>query len=271
MSTVRDITQAEFDSVVVEGSKTRPVVVDFWAPWCGPCRNLSPLLERVAGNYEGDVDVVKLNVDEAPDVSRRYGIQGIPAVKAFKAGAVAGEFVGLQAEPVIDRLFAGVAPTEADRLVLQAQAAGGSEREALLHEALEGQRDHAGAAVALAGILADRGDAEQARQLLARVPDDAEARRLLARLALGGAVGDGDLGDLRDAAPGGDAGAALALGRALAVRGDYAEALPHLVAAVADPAVRDEARTAVLSVFEVLGPEHALVRTWRPKLAAALF
>ena len=269
---VRDITEAEFDTVVVEGSKTRPVVVDFWAPWCGPCRNLSPLLERVAERYAGDVDVVKLNVDNAPEISRRYRVQGIPAVKAFKGGAVAGEFVGLQAEPVIDRLFASVAPTKADVLVAQAmQEPDAAQAEALLREALEHQRDHAGGVVALAEVLAQRGDKEEAIGLLARVPTDVEARRLLAQLQLGGAQPAQDLDALRSAADVGDASAALELGRALAGAGQYAEALPHLLVAVRDQELREEARSSVLTVFEVLGPDADLVREWRPKLAAALF
>ena len=270
--TTRDITAAEFDAVVVEGSKTRPVVVDFWAPWCGPCRNLSPLLERAAEKYAEDVDVVKLNVDDAPEISARYRVQGIPAVKAFKGGAVAGEFVGLQAESVIDRLFAAVAPTPADRLVDRAAGAGDDgEREALLRQALELQRDHSRGVVALAEILAARGDAEEADQLLARVPTDPAARRLRARLQLGGAGATDDLDGLRSAAASGDAAAALDLGRALAGRGEYDEALANLIAAVREPSVRNDARAAALSVFEVLGPESDLVRTWRPKLAAALF
>jgi putative thioredoxin len=269
---VRNITEAEFDTVVVEGSKTRPVVVDFWAPWCGPCRTLSPLLERVAEQYAGDVDVVKLNVDDAQSVAARYRVQGIPAVKAFKDGAVAGEFVGMQAEPVIERLFAAVAPSEADRLVERAGAeTDGNAAEALLRQALDLQRDHPRAVVELATILATRDEPDKAVQLLERVPADADARRLLAQLHLGGAEAEEDLDALRSAAASGDAAAALRLGRFLAGRSDYAEALPHLLVAVRDPQLRDEARGSVVTVFEVLGPEAELVRQWRPKLAAALF
>ena len=98
MSTaIAEVTEATFATDVVEASRTRPVVVDFWAPWCGPCHQLSPIIERMAAKYGEDVAVVKLNVDHAPTVSRTYRIQGIPAVKAFKDGAVVAEFVGVQA------------------------------------------------------------------------------------------------------------------------------------------------------------------------------
>ena len=107
--------------------------------------------------------------------------------------------------------------------------------------------------------------------MLARIPADPEARRLLAQLRLGDATDGQDLEALRAAADGGDASAALELGRALAAGSQYAEALPHLIAAVRDPDLRDDARSSVLTVFEVLGPSDDLVRQWRPKLAAALF
>ena len=270
-ATIRDITAEQFESDVVQASAQRPVVVDFWAPWCGPCHQLSPLLEKVAERYAGDVDVVKLNVDEAPAIAARYRVQGIPAVKAFRDGKVAGEFVGVQPATVIDKLFAGLAPSPPDRLV--AQAAGlddPAKAELLLREALELERSHAGAAVGLAQLLLDRDELTQARELLQRVPMDPTARRLLAELDLGSA-GTQDLIALEAAAAAGDAAAALEAGRVRAAAGDYEQALPLLLAAVRDPDTRDAARTSVLAVFAVLGDDSELTRTWRPRLAAALF
>ena len=267
---MRDITQAEFETEVIQASHDRGVVVDFWAPWCGPCHQLSPLLERVAQRHAAEVDVVKLNVDEAPEVARRFQVQGIPAVKAFKGGKVAAEFVGVQPETVIQKLFDAVAPSPADRLVEQAADAPDDQAEPLLRQALELERDHAAAIVFLARILLAREDREEAQKLLARIPADDSAKRLLAQLRLGSTAQD-DLDVLGDAAAAGGVQSSLRLGQALARTGDYSGALPHLLTAVREPATRVDARDAVLAVFEVLGAEDELVRTWRPKLAAALF
>jgi putative thioredoxin len=266
---VRDVAESAFDTAVVEASRERAVVVDFWAPWCGPCHQLSPMLERAAQRHASDVTVVKVNVDQAPALSQRYGIQGIPAVKAFRDGAVVAEFTGVQPEAAIDRFFAALVPTESDRLVAQAAGAGDQAR-ALLEAALEADPGHRGATLALARILAEDGDTEGARGLLERLPADPDVRRLQAELSLRD-VSDGDVDDLRAAVESGDLDARLPLGKVLAARGRHEEALRVLLAAVAHPQSREEARLATLDVFEVLGADHPLVRTYRPKLAAALY
>jgi putative thioredoxin len=269
-STVREVSEAAFDTEVVEASRTRPVVVDFWAPWCGPCHQLSPILDRVAAAHAGEVHLVKVNVDEAPRLAQRYRVQGIPSVKAFKDGRVAKEFVGVQPEPSVAAFFAALAPSAADRLVARAAEAP-DEAEDLLHRALATDPGHAGAVVALARRRRDRGETAEARELLGRVPGAAEARRLLAALNLA-ALDDADDADaLRAGAEAGDAAARLRLGRRLAADGDHPEALRWLVAAAGHPGTRTEARERVLEVFALLGDDHELVRSWRPKLAAALF
>ncbi|HVL99920.1 MAG TPA: thioredoxin [Egibacteraceae bacterium] len=268
----RDVTEAGFAAEVLETSRSRGVVVDFWAPWCGPCHQLAPVLERVAARYTGDVDLVKVNVDEAPDLARRYRVQGIPSVKAFRDGGVVAELTGVQPEAVIERLFAGVAPTAADRLVAQAGRASGEERERLLRAALDEDPGHVAAVTALARLLADRGEREKAHALLDRVPETSDVARLRAELSVAGAARDTDTLDrLRAAAQSGDAGATLELGRALAAAGAYEEAIDALLAAVRAHATRDAARVALLEVFNLLGEDHELVGRSRPKLASALF
>lgn len=265
------VTEGTFAAEVVEASHGRPVVVDFWAAWCGPCVQLAPLLERAAARHAGDIDVRKLDIDAAPGLARQLRIQGIPAVKAFRDGRIVAEFTGLQAEPVIERFFAALAPSEADRLVTKAGAADGEAREALLREALALQLDHPAASLALAEILADRGEVDEAATLLERLPGDADAQRLLAGMRLASdRRDDAALADLR-ARSEVEPAARLELGRGLAAAGAHGEALEVLVAAARDRGTRDEARAATLAVFQVLGEGHELVRVWRPRLTAALF
>src|SRR3954466_13379456 len=125
-----DITEAEFESAVIERSREVPVVVDFWAPWCGPCRQLTPALERAAAAREGQVELVKVNTDENQGIARAFQIQGIPAVKAFKDGREVAQFVGAVPPAQVESFFDGRVPSETERLV----AAGD---EASLRRALE--------------------------------------------------------------------------------------------------------------------------------------
>jgi putative thioredoxin len=267
----RDIAESEFTAAVVDASRHRGVVVDFWAPWCGPCHQLSPIIERVAARHVDDVDLVKVNVDEAPALARQYRIQGIPAVKAFRDGAVVAELTGVQPEATYEQLFAGLAPSEADRLATRADTETGPERERLLRAALDADPGHARSIAALARLDIDRGATDEARSLLARAPADPQVRRLLAELDLADTSDDVDEDELAARVADGDPQAALALGRRRAAQGTHEEALDALLRAVRDPATRDEARAAILRIFELLGDDHELVRRARPKLAAALF
>jgi putative thioredoxin len=135
-----DVNEANFEREVIERSATLPVVVDFWAEWCGPCRALGPILERAAESRAGDVVLAKLDTDANPELARRFSIRGIPAVKAFREGIVVDEFVGVQPPPSVERFFDRLVPSEAERLV----AAGD---EASLRRALELEPGRADAAL----------------------------------------------------------------------------------------------------------------------------
>jgi len=274
---VKDVAEQDFTREVLEASATRPVVVDFWATWCGPCRQLSPLLEAAAERYAGEVDLVKVDVDTAPNLSRAFRVQGIPSVKAFRDGRLVAEFTGAQPASVVERLFASLAPSQADRLVAAAVSAPDlDEAEGGFRAALAEQADHPAAVVGLARLLIDRGDEVEARELLARVgggdSSDPDARRLVAELDLSQAsVDEPALAALRGRAEAGDADARVELGQALAAAGRHDEALEVLVGAASDPDVRERARAAVLEVFALLGDDDDRVRAWRPRLARALF
>src|SRR5947209_7872352 len=141
-----DVTEATFQTAVLDRSRQLPVVVDFWAEWCGPCRQLGPVLERAAGARAGKLELVKVDVDANQALSRTYGVQGIPAVKAFRDGSVVAEFVGAQPPAAVERFMDALIPSEADELVANGD-------EASLRRALELDPARADAAVPLARIL----------------------------------------------------------------------------------------------------------------------
>jgi putative thioredoxin len=244
-----DATEATFDDAVLQRSHELPVVVDFWAEWCGPCRALTPVLEKAVAERPGKVELVKVDTDANPRLASAFRIQGIPAVKAFKDGRVAAEFVGVQPRPAVERFLDGLLPSEADALI----AAGG---EGELRRALELEPGRADAAVALARLLAARGDREAALQVLGNVTGSFAAEGLAARLRL-----EEDDPELRDAFAALDAGEAQ---RGL-------DALIAAIAAAPDQDRRDELRRAVVGVLDELGAEHPLARESRRKLASALY
>jgi putative thioredoxin len=168
---VIDVSEATFATEVLERSSTVPVVVDFWAAWCGPCRALGPLLEKAVEKREGEVVLAKVDVDANPRLQMQFGIRGIPAVKAFKDGRVVREFVGAQPAGVVERFVESLVPSQADRLVVAGD-------EASLRQALEADPDHVGARVALARRLLDAGKVDEVEALLAPVEHDMVAAAL---------------------------------------------------------------------------------------------
>jgi putative thioredoxin len=242
-----DTSEATFQRDVIDRSFDVPVVVDFWAEWCGPCRSLGPVIEKAVDAREGQVELVKLDTDANQRLAAEYRIQSIPAVKAFKDGRVVDEFVGALPPAAVERFLDGLGPSEAERLV----EAGGEEN---LRRALELEPGRADATLALAKLLADRGDREDALALLANVAGSFAAEGLAARLRL---EEDPALREAFEALDAGDAERGLDL---------LIEAL-----ATAGPDRREDLRKAIVGVLDELGVEHPLARDSRRRLASALY
>ncbi len=244
-----DVTDSTFESAVLERSRTLPVVVDFWAEWCGPCRQLGPVLEREVAAREGKVELAKIDVDANPQVAQAFGIQSIPAVKAFRDGRVAAEFVGAQPPAAVKSFLDSLLPSEADGLVAQGD-------EESLRRAVELEPSRADAAVPLARILLSRGDADGALALLREVPGSFAADGLAARIALERREPALDLDEAFAALDAGDQPTALDL---------FIGALPS-----ADGA-KDDIRRVVVGILDELGVDSQLARESRRRLASALY
>ena len=248
-----DVTESTFQTAVIDRSHTVPVVVDFWAEWCGPCRQLGPAIERAVEARAGKIELAKVDVDANQMLARTYRIQSIPAVKAFKDGKVASEFVGALPPAQIERFLDSLVPSETDALI-----AAGDEQS--LRRAVELEPSRADAAVPLARMLHHRGNDDEALKLLGSVPGSFPAEGLSSRIRLEQAASEGNgVPDL------GDAFAALDAG-------DTERALDLLIDAIsAADGARDDIRRVVVGILDELGVDNPLARDARRRLASALY
>ncbi len=276
---VRDVDDLTFEQEVIQRSHQVPVVVDFWAAWCGPCRMLGPVLERLAEEANGDFELVKVNIDENPLVARQYGIQSIPAVKAFRDGRLVDEFVGALPEPQVRAWLNRIVPSAADRLMAEGRAAeeqgDTAAAERTYRAALTKQPGHPGATVGLARILAGRGATAEAEELLAPLAGNPEADALRARLRFRAAARSADIPALQarvEANPR-DVAAHYELGLALAGDEAYTAAFDHLLEAVRldRKYANDGARKAMIDLFNLLGDDDPRTREYRQRLSILLF
>jgi putative thioredoxin len=231
-----DVTDATFQTEVIDRSLTTPVVVDLWAPWCGPCRTLTPILERVVDSTGGQVALVKVDIDQNPGVAQAFRVQSIPMVVAFSGGQPVDAFMGAQGEHEVREFVERLLPTAAESAVADLVAAGD---EVSLRQALELDPAGEDAIVALAELLIDRGAADEALALLGRIPENDRTRPIAARARVGFEPDD-----------------------------DHDATLTSLLDRVKDD---DEARQKFVDILELMGPHDPRTAGYRKQLTSRLF
>lgn len=280
---VIDVTDQTFATDVLERSKTVPVVVDFWAVWCGPCRMLGPILENLADEFQGNFILAKVDVDRNQQVAMQYQVQGIPAVKAFRDGQLVGEFTGAQPEPQVRKFIEGLVPSEADLLAKQAFEWEVNNQPAMAEEnyrtALSQKADHYPAKIGLGRVLLSQGEIEEAVSILKSIPEGAK-EKVVADALLAGAefqkFADGhteaELQAKIEANPN-DVASRYALASLLATKQRFPEALEEFLEVIRrDRSYSDDgARKAMLAIFTIIGEDQSITKTYRQKLANALF
>jgi putative thioredoxin len=284
-ATATDVTDASFMTEVVDASSTGPIIVDFWAPWCGPCRQLTPVLERAVAATKGAVRLVKVNIDENPRIAQQLRVQSIPMVYAFLDGQPVDGFQGAlpesQVKAFVDRLVVEEGPTDVDGLLVAAADAvvagdlGGAAQ--AYGQVLQIDPANAKAVAGLSRCYLAGGDVDRAREIAGLVPADladADLQAVRSAISLAEAGGAETAGlERRLEADPADHAARFDLAAAMAAQGRFAEASDNLLAIIAaDRNWRDgEARQKLLTVLEAAGPGSEVARVGRRRLSSLLF
>ena len=274
---VKNVDTPDFPTSVLHRSREIPVVVDFWAEWCGPCKTLSPILEKLAVEGAGAWELVKVDVDANQELAAQFGVQGIPNVIAFRDGVPVDQFTGALPETAVRSWLDGILPSEWDAMVEAARDAmldgEFAKAEQQLRVVLEAVPDHQEAGTSLAAMLISAGDSDEALIVLGKLAPTAEVGRLQSAARINATQGD-DVALLEadlEADPENDT-ARLTLAKALAAKAEYEPALDLLLSIVrARGELADDARLAMIDVFGVLGDEHPLTSSYRRQLANALY
>lgn len=272
---VFEVSETDFEIAVIAKSHESPVVVDFWAPWCGPCRVLGPILEKLAAEGRGSFLLAKLNVDQNPSISAQYNIRGIPAVKAFRDGIVVAEFVGALPEPKVREFINKIAPSEADRAMDEAQSLLATRHwaraEAAFRAALQDQPGNGAASLGLVKTLLAQGKGCEAEELLENFPGGSEiaAAEKLKSLAHLLCEIEPDEPPICET----DLDALYYQSGRLLARGQWDAAMDGLLETLRRDRKyrRGEPRLIMLGLFELLGEDDPRTREYRRELASVLF
>jgi putative thioredoxin len=280
---VIEVGDEDFEAEVLERSKQTPVVVDFWAPWCQPCRLLSPMLEALAKEKAGKFVLAKVNIDEAQNLASYFQIESIPTVHVVRAGQVYPGFQGVLDEKELRDFIHQIVPSEDDTAALEAFALENTDpakAEARYREVLQHQPDHEQARVGLARMLVAQHKHDDAAKLLTPLGSTgdvgSEAERLRKIIEVEGAISSaGDEATLRReiAADPENAKLRYELGSALAAKGNYSGALESLLAAAErDKALaRNEVRELMVKIFHIIGLRSEMADDYRSRLQSLLY